>query len=64
LFRSEKGPLPSECALKIFKTTLNEFKTREKYIKDDHRFRDRYSKQNPRKIIKLWAEKEFRNLNR
>ncbi|XP_066935800.1 serine/threonine-protein kinase RIO3-like [Clytia hemisphaerica] len=62
--QSENGPLPSECALKIFKTTLNEFKTREKYIKDDHRFRDRYSKQNPRKIIKLWAEKEFRNLNR
>ena len=63
-FRSDDGPLPSECALKVFKTTLSEFKTREKYIKDDHRFRDRYSKQNPRKIIKLWAEKEFRNLNR
>lgn len=62
--QSDSGPLPSECALKIFKTTLNEFKTREKYIKDDHRFRDRFTKQNPRKIIKLWAEKEFRNLNR
>ncbi|XP_065651499.1 serine/threonine-protein kinase RIO3 [Hydra vulgaris] len=56
--------LPSECALKVFKTTLNEFKTRQKYIKDDYRFKDRYMKQNPRRIIKLWAEKEFRNLTR
>lgn len=60
----EGKPLSKECALKVFKTTLSEFKTREKYIKDDHRFRDRFTKQNPRKIIKLWAEKEFRNLNR
>ncbi|XP_057310078.1 serine/threonine-protein kinase RIO3-like [Hydractinia symbiolongicarpus] len=60
----EEKPLSKECALKVFKTTLSEFKTREKYIKDDHRFRDRFAKQNPRKIIKLWAEKEFRNLNR
>jgi len=60
----DDGPLPAECALKVFKTTLSEFKTRERYIKDDHRFRDRFQKQNPRKIIKLWAEKEFRNLKR
>ena len=63
-FRIDDGPLPAECALKVFKTTLSEFKTRERYIKDDHRFRDRFQKQNPRKIIKLWAEKEFRNLKR
>ena len=50
--------MPEECAVKVFKTTLNEFKTRDRYMKDDHRFKDRFSKQNPRKIIRLWAEKE------
>ena len=56
--------MPEECAVKVFKTTLNEFKTRDRYIKDDHRFKDRFSKQNPRKIIKLWAEKEMCSLSR
>ena len=45
-------PVPKECAIKVFKTTLNEFKTRERYIRDDYRFRDRFSKQNPRKVSK------------
>ena len=31
-------------------------------IKDDFRFRDRFTKQNPRKIIHMWAEKELHNL--
>lgn len=56
--------IPKECAIKIFKTTLNEFKTRDKYIQDDYRFKDRFSKQNPRKIIHMWAEKEMHNLMR
>lgn len=56
--------VPRECAVKVFKTTLNEFKTRDRYIKDDHRFKDRFPKQNPRKTIKLWAEKEMCNLSR
>lgn len=54
--------VPKECAIKVFKTTLNEFKNRDKYIKDDYRFRDRFSKQNPRKVIHMWAEKELHNL--
>jgi len=63
----EDGPeeplnVPKECAIKVFKTTLNEFKTRDKYIRDDYRFKDRFSKQNPRKIIHMWAEKELHNL--
>lgn len=62
--RREEEPMPEECAVKVFKTTLNEFKTRDRYIKDDHRFRDRFSKQNPRKVIRLWAEKEMCNLSR
>lgn len=51
-----------EVAIKVYKTTLVEFKNREPYIKDDYRFKDRFSKQNPRKVIHLWAEKEMRNL--
>jgi len=65
----EQGPeepmnVPKECAVKIFKTTLNEFKTRDKYIRDDYRFKDRFSKQNPRKVIHMWAEKELHNLSK
>lgn len=56
--------LPPECVIKVFKTTLNEFKTRDKYIKDDYRFKNTFSYQNPRKIIHLWAEKEMHNLMR
>lgn len=56
--------LPKECAIKVYKTTSNEFKNREKYIKGDYRFKNRYTKQNPRKQIYLWAEKEMHNLIR
>lgn len=56
--------VPKECAIKVYKTTLNEFRTRDKYIKDDYRFKDRFKKLNPRKIIHMWAEKEMRNLLR
>lgn len=41
----KKIEMPKECAVKVFKTTLNEFKTRDKYIRDDYRFKDRFSKQ-------------------
>jgi len=61
-YEVEPMNIPKECVVKVFKTTLNEFKTREKYIKDDYRFRSRFSKQNPRKVIHMWAEKEMRNL--
>merc|ERR1719215_619425 len=54
--------VPKSLAIKVFKTTLNEFKTREKYIADDYRFKDRYKHLNPQKIVKLWAEKEMHNL--
>lgn len=62
--KSEEFVVPRECVVKVFKTTLNEFKNREQYIKDDFRFRDRFSKLNPRKCIHLWAEKEMHNLQR
>lgn len=53
-----------EAALKIFKTTLNEFKNRAKYIEGEWRFRRQPSTQNPRKLVKTWCEKELRNLRR
>lgn len=56
--------LPAECAVKVFKTTLNEFKQRDLFIQDDHRFEKRFNKQNSRKVIYMWAEKEMRNLLR
>ncbi|XP_068021581.1 serine/threonine-protein kinase RIO3 [Melanerpes formicivorus] len=61
---AEGQEVPAECAIKVFKTTLNEFKNRDKYIKDDYRFKDRFSKLNPRKVIRMWAEKEMHNLTR
>ena len=50
--------------MKVFKTTLNKFKNRDRYIKDDYRFKARFSKQNPRKVVRMWAEKEMHNLKR
>eukprot|EP00800_Vazella_pourtalesii_P017642 TRINITY_DN545_c0_g1_i1.p1 TRINITY_DN545_c0_g1~~TRINITY_DN545_c0_g1_i1.p1 ORF type:complete len:528 (-),score=108.61 TRINITY_DN545_c0_g1_i1:396-1979(-) len=56
--------IPKEVAIKIFKTTLMEFKSREKYIKDDYRFKGRLRHTNPRKLIAAWVEKEMHNLKR
>eukprot|EP00288_Rhodomonas_lens_P004878 CAMPEP_0177733718 /NCGR_PEP_ID=MMETSP0484_2-20121128/23838_1 /TAXON_ID=354590 /ORGANISM="Rhodomonas lens, Strain RHODO" /LENGTH=181 /DNA_ID=CAMNT_0019247125 /DNA_START=21 /DNA_END=562 /DNA_ORIENTATION=- len=39
------------------------FRSRAKYVQGDFRFRRGYSK-NPRKLVRLWAEKEYRNLHR
>ena len=55
--------LPKEVAIKIFSTTLNEFKQRDRYIKDDYRFKGSL-KQNNRNIIQMWCEKEMHNLTR
>uniref|UniRef100_A0A182LXC9 Serine/threonine-protein kinase RIO3 n=1 Tax=Anopheles culicifacies TaxID=139723 RepID=A0A182LXC9_9DIPT len=63
LKEDEPNP-PKEVAIKVFSTTLNEFKQRDRYIKDDYRFAGRFSKQNARTVINMWAEKELRNLCR
>ncbi|KAI5170580.1 RIO kinase 1 [Nematocida sp. LUAm3] len=49
--------------IKIYKTSTMLFKDRERYIIGERRFK-RYSKGNSRKLVKIWAEKEVRNLNR
>ena len=53
-----------ELAVKIFKTSILIFKDRSQYIASDYRYRRGYSGTNPRKMVKLWAEKEMRNLKR
>ncbi|AMD21606.1 HFL250Wp [Eremothecium sinecaudum] len=53
-----------EYAIKIYKTSILVFKDRERYVDGEFRFRNARSQHNPRKMIKVWAEKEFRNLKR
>merc|ERR1719282_1962301 len=51
-------------AIKIYKTSILVFKDRDKYVTGEFRFRSGYSKKNPRKMVRTWAEKEMRNLTR
>ncbi|OAV98292.1 Atypical/RIO/RIO1 protein kinase [Puccinia triticina 1-1 BBBD Race 1] len=59
-------PLESgiSLAMKIYKTSILVFKDRDRYVTGEFRFRSGYAKRNPRKMVKLWAEKEMRNLKR
>ncbi|KAM5376288.1 hypothetical protein ACJZ2D_005659 [Fusarium nematophilum] len=54
----------TQRAIKVYKTAILSFKDRERYITGEHRFRGGFDKGNSRKMVKLWAEKEFRNLRR
>ena len=53
-----------EYAIKVFKTSILVFKDRDKYVSGEHRWRKGYCKSNPRKMVKVWAEKEMRNYKR
>ncbi|XP_078040048.1 RIO kinase 1 isoform X1 [Augochlora pura] len=53
-----------EFAIKIYKTSILQFKDRDKYVTGEFRFRHGYCRHNPRKMVRTWAEKEFRNLTR
>lgn len=56
---------PTVCAIKVFKTTLTDFKERKMYVIGDSRFsHDDLKKMNPRKIIQKWTKKEAANLHR
>ncbi|KAF5140939.1 serine threonine-protein kinase rio1 [Vairimorpha ceranae] len=50
-------------AIKIYKTSAMNFKDRERYLEGEKRFKN-FCTKNSRKLIKLWAEKEVRNLKR
>ncbi|KAJ4290009.1 Serine/threonine-protein kinase rio1 [Collariella sp. IMI 366227] len=60
----EDGGEPIQRAIKIYKTAILVFKDRERYITGEHRFKAGAEKGNSRKMVQLWAEKEFRNLRR
>lgn len=51
-------------AIKVYKTSILVFKDRDKYVTGEFRFRQGYNKSNNRSMVKLWAEKEMRNLRR
>ncbi|KAF4631235.1 hypothetical protein G7Y89_g6890 [Cudoniella acicularis] len=51
-------------AIKVYKTSILVFKDRDRYVTGEHRFRSGYNKGNNRAMVKVWAEKEFRNLKR
>ncbi|OLL26314.1 Serine/threonine-protein kinase rio1 [Neolecta irregularis DAH-3] len=56
--------LESHRAIKVYKTSILVFKDRDRYVSGEYRFRHGYSRKNPRKMVKVWAEKEMRNLKR
>lgn len=53
-----------ELAIKIYKIETMVFRDREEYIDGEFRFRRGHIRTSPSKLIKVWAEKEFRNLKR
>lgn len=61
--RQSDSSIP-EYAIKIYKTSILVFKDRDKYVSGEHRWRKGYCKSNPRKMVKVWAEKEMRNYRR
>ncbi|KAJ5809623.1 uncharacterized protein N7503_001841 [Penicillium pulvis] len=60
----EENAPPQHRAIKVYKTSILVFKDRDKYVTGEFRFRQGYSKSNNRAMVKLWAEKEMRNLRR
>ena len=61
---SEASMAPLHRAIKVYKTSILVFKDRDKYVTGEYRFRQGYSKSNNRAMVKVWAEKEMRNLKR
>lgn len=60
------SPLSSALhrAVKVYKTSILVFKDRDRYVSGEFRFRHGYKKSNNRSMVKVWAEKEMRNLKR
>ncbi|WFD43291.1 non-specific serine/threonine protein kinase [Malassezia psittaci] len=61
---TEESRSTGHAAIKIYKTSILVFKDRDRYVSGEFRFRHGYSRHNPRKMVRLWAEKEMRNLKR
>ena len=62
--QDNEEPLPIHRAIKVYKTSILVFKDRDRYVTGEYRFRGGYNKGNNRAMVKVWAEKEFRNLKR
>ena len=60
----ETDTTPLHRAIKVYKTSILVFKDRDRYVTGEYRFRQGYSKSNNRAMVKVWAEKEMRNLKR
>ncbi|KAK4998574.1 Serine/threonine-protein kinase rio1 [Elasticomyces elasticus] len=61
---SEEPTAPLHRAIKVYKTSILVFKDRDKYVTGEYRFRSGYNKSSNRAMVKVWAEKEMRNLRR
>ncbi|XP_012525080.1 serine/threonine-protein kinase RIO1 [Monomorium pharaonis] len=59
-----KSKSGEDLAIKIYRTSILTFKNREKYIRGEYRFDHVHSLHNPRKMVKVWVDKEFSNLKR
>lgn len=55
---------PTHRAIKVYKTSILLFKDRDRYVTGEFRFKHGYNKHNNRAMVKVWAEKEMRNLKR
>lgn len=64
VYHAENANTGKEFAVKIYKTSILVFKDRERYVDGEFRFRNNKNQSNPRKMVRTWAEKEFRNLKR
>ena len=53
-----------ELAVKIFSIGVTVFRHRQKYMHSERRFRGNLAKAATKKFIRVWAEKEMRNLCR
>ncbi|OCL03367.1 Serine/threonine-protein kinase Rio1 [Glonium stellatum] len=60
----EADPVPLHRAIKVYKTSILVFKDRDKYVAGEFRFRQGWNKSSNRAMVKVWAEKEMRNLKR
>jgi RIO kinase 1 len=64
VYHASTNEAGKDLAIKVYKTSILTFKDRDKYVTGEFRFRQGYSRHNPRKMVRTWAEKEFRNLAR
>ncbi|XP_050498296.1 serine/threonine-protein kinase RIO3-like [Diabrotica virgifera virgifera] len=64
LVHGNSHPSSKECAIKVYKTILSDFKGCDKFQKYDHRFKNRKQGKVSRGTISICAEKEKNNLMR